>query len=109
MRKKSLMKDYFARAGVRTPRWKIASTLEDATAWATKVGYPIVGKPDSGVGAANTFKIHNKDELKAFFSSKPEGDFILEEFISGVIFTFDGLADRDGQVLFRSSLRNTWA
>lgn len=105
MRKKSLMKDNFALAGVRTPSWKIASGFKEAASWAKKTGYPLVAKPDSGVGAANTFKIHNKDELKAFFASKPEGDFILEEFISGVIFTFDGLADRDGQVLFRSSLR----
>lgn len=105
MRKKSLMKDFFARAGVRTPRWKIASTLKDATAWAKKVGYPIVGKPDSGVGAANTFKIRNADDLKSFFSAKPEGDFLMEEFISGVIFTFDGLTDRDGRIVFCSSLR----
>ena len=105
MRRKSLMKDYFTRAGVRTSRWKIASTLEEATAWAKRVGYPIVAKPDSGVGASDTFKISNADELESFFSVKPEGDFIMEEFISGVIYTFDGLTDSDGRIIFRSSLR----
>ena len=29
----------------------------------------------------------------------------MEEFISGVIFTFDGLTDRDGRIVFCSSLR----
>ena len=64
-----------------------------------QTGYPLVAKPDIGVGAAKTFKLHNKNELEAFFSFKPDVDYILEEFIEGDIITFDGLTDRDGYLV----------
>ncbi|HOO90630.1 MAG TPA: ATP-grasp domain-containing protein [Syntrophales bacterium] len=105
MRHKSLMKKGFAEAGVRTPKWRIATSLKDALAWVAETGYPLAIKPDSGVGASNTFRIESEKDLEDFFAKKPEGDFIMEEFITGTIFTFDGLTDRDGRILFCSSLR----
>ena len=36
-----------------------------------ETGYPLVAKPDIGVGAAATYKIHDEKELKAFFESRP--------------------------------------
>ncbi len=62
-----------------------------------------MAKPDIGVGAARTYKIHNLDELKKFFSEKPPIDYILEEFIQGIICTFDGLTDHDGNLVFFTS------
>jgi hypothetical protein len=63
-----------------------------------------VAKPDIGVGAAATYKIHNEEELKKFFATKPSVDYLFEEFISGQIVTFDGLTDRDGTPVFVNSL-----
>jgi len=56
-----------------------------------KSGYPLIAKPDSGVGAANTYKIDDEKGLKDFFLTKPAVDYLIEEFIQGDIFSFDGL------------------
>ena len=63
----------------------------------------MVAKPDIGVGAAKTYKIHNLQELERFFTEKPKIDYILEEFIDGAICSFDGLTDRDGNLVFYTS------
>lgn len=100
IKRKSLMKQTFIRAGVAIARGKVAHTLAEARRLAKDLGYPLVAKPDVGVGAAKTYKIHNLQELEKFFEQKPPMDYILEEFIQGTICSFDGLADRDGKPVF---------
>ena len=55
------------------------------------------------MGASHTYKIRNDRELEEFFHKKTREDYIMEEFISGDIYTFDGLADRDGNAIFYTS------
>lgn len=105
MRRKSLMKEHFARAEVRTPLWHLATCPADAEDWVKKTGLPIVAKPDGGVGASDTFLIATDGELAQFLSEKAGAGFIMEEYIHGRIFTFDGLADRSGRIVFCSSLQ----
>jgi hypothetical protein len=104
IKRKSLMRETFARAGVRVARGKVVKTREDADSLLAETGYPLVAKPDVGVGAAATYKIHNETELQAFFESKPTVDYLFEEFVNGQIVTFDGLTDRDGTPVFTNSL-----
>ncbi len=104
-KRKSLMKQTFIEAGVKVARGKVVRTLAEAKRLIRETGYPVVAKPDIGVGAAATYKIHNLEELKQFFEQKPPVDYIMEEFIDGVICTFDGLADQDGLPVFHSSLQ----
>jgi len=103
VKKKSLMKQTFIKAGIAVAQGKVAHTVSDAKRLIKQIGYPVVAKPDVGVGAAKTYKIHNLAELEAFFAEKPAVDYILEEFIDGVICTFDGLTDRDGNLVFFTS------
>ncbi len=103
IRLKSRMKERFQQAGVATARWQRVTALPQARRFATKAGYPIVAKPDGGVGAALTFKIHDGEELKAFFAQKPDVPYIMEEFVDGTICTFDGLTDREGNPVFYTS------
>ena len=103
MRRKSLMKQKFAKAGVDVAKGSVIQNLKDAKRFIDEVGYPIVAKPDCGVGASSTFKITNDNELIGFFNVKPPDDYIFEEFIQGQIFTFDGLTDKDGKVVFFTS------
>ena len=63
-------------------------------------GYPVVLKPDAGVGALNTCRIENDGDLVAAFNSGSSVDLIAEEFITGELFSFDGLVDRDGRLIF---------
>jgi hypothetical protein len=103
IKRKSLMKKKFITAGVEAARGKVVSKLSEAKRLVDEIGYPVVAKPDIGVGAAKTYKIHNQNELERFFEEKPVVEYILEEFIDGDIFTFDGLTDRQGNLVFFTS------
>ncbi len=100
IKQKSLMKEVFRSAGVQVARGRVVRSLEDARQLIAETGYPVVAKPDSGVGAAKTFKIMNDQDLKSFFAQAPSVDYIMEEFVDGIIMSFDGLADRDGNLVF---------
>jgi len=97
------MKKMFIKAGVAVARGKVAHNLAQAKKLVEEIGYPLVAKPDNGVGAARTYKIHNLQELTSFFEQKPPAAYILEEFIPGMICTFDGLTDLDGNLVFYTS------
>lgn len=103
MRRKSKMKQMFSKAGVDVAKGKVIHDVNEAKQFIDEIGYPIVAKPDSGVGAAYTFKITNDSELASFFNQKSPTDYLLEEFIRGQIFTFDGLTDKVGKVVFYTS------
>jgi biotin carboxylase len=103
IKRKSQMKKTFIKAGIPVARGKVVHTLAEGRRLLREVGYPVVAKPDVGVGAAKTYKIHNAEELEQFFTQKPLIDYILEEFITGTICTFDGLTDRDGNLVFFTS------
>jgi len=100
VKRKSAMKEIYRTAGVRVALGAVVRTLADARRLVAETGYPVVAKPDVGVGASSTFKIRDEGELCAFFDRKPPVDYIIEEFIQGKIFSFDGLADRDGNLVF---------
>ena len=96
---KSGMKKYFNAAGVKTARYILVSSLEESLKFVDQVGYPVFAKPDSGVGAADTFKIRNLEELKHFHEVKPNEVYIMEEFLDGSIVSFDGIANRQAEVV----------
>lgn len=107
IRRKSMMKEVFCKAEVDVPRGGLIKDIEGAGKWIDEVGYPVVVKPDRGVGAAHTHKLESADDLERFFHEKPDQTFILEEFIPGEIYSYDGLVNRDGEVVFAVSTRYT--
>jgi hypothetical protein len=100
---KSRMKARFIAAGVPVAQGRVVRTPDEARLLIAETGYPVVAKPDIGVGAAHTYRINDEAELNRFFEEKPPIDYIMEEFISGVIYSFDGLADRAGNPVFFTS------
>jgi predicted ATP-grasp superfamily ATP-dependent carboligase len=100
IRRKSRMKDKFREAGVPVARGRVIRTLDDARSLVRETGYPVIAKPDDGVGAIATYRLDNNQDLDDFFEAKPDTDYILEEFISGTIYSFDGLADGNGRPVF---------
>lgn len=96
---KSGMKKYFQKAGVKTARYILVSSYEESLKFVDEVGYPVFAKPDSGVGAADTFKIKNEEELKHFHEVKPNEVYIMEEFLDGSIVSFDGIANSKSEVV----------
>ena len=100
MRKKSLMKQKFIENGIPAARGKVVNNIAEAEELTKELGYPIVAKPNKGVGASNTYKITNHEDWENFFRTKTNEEYIAEEFIEGTICTYDGLVDGNGQVVF---------
>jgi hypothetical protein len=100
IRRKSRMKDKFGEAGVPVARGQVIRTAADARDLIRETGYPVIAKPDDGVGAIATYRIENDQDLDDFLESKPETDYIMEAFVAGTIYSFDGLADRSGNPVF---------
>ncbi|MFH1980967.1 MAG: carboxylate--amine ligase [Pseudomonadota bacterium] len=100
IRRKSRMKETFREAGVPVAAGAVADSPEEARRLIRTTGYPVVAKPDAGVGALDTYRLESDSDLVTFFRHKPPVDYILEAFINGPIYSFDGLADRNGGLLF---------
>ena len=66
------------------------------------MGYPVVVKPDNGVGANNTYKLKCDEDLQYFFATKDDNVYIMEEFVNGYVQTYDAIIDSKGQPLFES-------
>lgn len=103
VRSKAAMKAYFARAGIPTARCHVIDDPESALAFAHQVGYPVVVKPDRGVGAAGTGKIDSDDALRRFLNDRdPAVPYLMEEFINGQVQTYDAIIDSRGEPIFES-------
>ena len=100
---KSGMKPVYQKAGIPTARCHKVSTEAAAREFvAANGGYPVIAKPDVGVGAANTWKLENDDQLAAFFREKPDVPYLIEEFVVGDIRSYDAITDSKGEPLFES-------
>ena len=104
IKEKSEMKKYYAEGQVPTARQIRAAEGEEAVKqFAIKTGYPIIAKPDVGVGASGTYKIHDDKELKQFYETEPDYTrYVVEEFITGEICSYDAVISREGEPIFES-------
>ena len=100
--RKSEMKKVFVDAGIPTARQHIVTDLAGGKAFAAKTGYPLIAKPDIGVGAHGVFKLNNEADLEAFYQNLPDAPYVMEEFLSGDICTYDAVIDSQCEPLFES-------
>lgn len=100
---KSKMKKFYEEAGIKTARYHLVTNLDEGLQFIEKVGYPVVVKPDNGVGAAKTYKISNQDELENFYQEEHVTQYIMEEFVNGLIISYDGIANLDKDIIFETS------
>ncbi len=103
IRRKSKMKARFQQAGIPVARGRVVANVDEARELIAATGYPVVAKPDAGVGAIDTFRLDTDADLTSFFQNKPDGDYIMEAFVDGRIYSFDGLTDRDGNLVFHTA------
>lgn len=105
---KSGMKKVFKKAGLEVAPSTLIGTMKDAVKFIKKHGYPVIVKPDRGVGALGTFKIDSPEKLEAFMAQRDALEdqtiYIMEAFVNGNIYSFDGLLDQNGDIVFQSSL-----
>ena len=102
-RYKSGMKAFYAKAGIPTARYHLVKDRESALEFAHKVGYPVVVKPDNGVGANATYKLRSDEDMDYFFATKDNSiGFIMEEFVNGEVRTYDAIINSKGEPVFES-------
>lgn len=100
---KSEMKKYFEKANVKCAKYHLSDNLENTIKFAEEVGYPLFVKPDVGVGAANSYKINNLADLASFYQNQPKETYIFEQFVDGEIYSFDGITNSKGEIIFKDS------
>lgn len=102
IKKKSSMKEYYKKAGIPTARLHMVSTIEAAREFIKQVDYPVIVKPDVGVGANDTYELKNEDDLKAFFANDHNISYVMEEFVPGKILSYDAILDNKSQPLMEA-------
>ena len=99
---KSKMKERYALAGIPVARFHLVDTQEACAAFIQEVGYPVIVKPDNGVGASSTYKLTSDEELADFFRTKEDVEYIMEEFIDATVNSYDAIVDSHGEPLFET-------
>jgi len=103
LKKKSRMKQLFKELGLPVARGERIADIKQAMDLADTLGYPLILKPDEGVGAGGIYRVDNKNQLKSHLYQIKE-NYLIEEFIEGDMVTYDGLTDYDGNIVFENSL-----
>ena len=103
IRRKSHMKVTFKSAGVPVAAGRVVRSEADARSFVAETGYPVVAKPDTGVGALDTYRLDHEADLAEFFRNKPDVEYIMETFVDGPIYSFDGLTDGHGRIVFHTA------
>ncbi|MBR1584530.1 MAG: ATP-grasp domain-containing protein [Clostridia bacterium] len=100
---KSGMKPYYQQAGIATARYHIVDDFDGCMAFIREVGFPVIVKPDNGVGASHTYKLDDENELGAFLAERDQGvRFIMEEFVTAEVNSYDAIIDSQGNPIFET-------
>ena len=102
IKEKSLMKKLYLEAGIPTARQHFVSTPEAGREFISLVGYPVIVKPNIGVGAHDTWKLENDADFDAFYANLPPVPYVMEEYIQGDVVSYDGIFDSNCEPLFEN-------
>lgn len=97
---KSKMKEFYKLAKVPVARYKFCTDINSDLKFIDEVGYPVVVKPDVGVGASKTYRISSPKDLEAFYKNGFNVPYIIEEYIEGNIVSLDGVCNSQGDIIF---------
>lgn len=100
---KSKMKEFYTKAGIPVARYHLVDNWDGCKAFIDEVGYPVITKPDNGVGASDTHKISSDEDLAHFFETKmPNVTYIMEEFVLAEVNSYDAIIDSNGDPIFET-------
>ncbi len=98
---KSRMKENYEKAGIPVARFHMVDNYENCKEFIDSIGgYPVIVKPDNGVGASDTHKLKSDEDLKHFLDNRMNISYIMEEFITGDVISFDAIVNSKGDVIF---------
>ena len=105
IKEKSKMKKAYKKADVPFCDYSLVTTLAKAKKFIEKVGYPVITKPDNGVGASDTQRIKDENELKEFFENRNKDiKYIMEEYVEGELVSYDAIIDSKGEPIFETGI-----
>lgn len=102
VKSKSAMKEYYKKAGVKVAMYCLPTDINVSRKFVKQAGYPVIVKPDRGVGAEDTFKISSDEELEKFHSERDTSVYIMEEFIDAEVNSYDAIIDSHGSPVFET-------
>jgi phosphoribosylaminoimidazole carboxylase (NCAIR synthetase) len=103
-REKDHMKEVLRAAGVPVARSSLARSLAEVRAFVDAVGFPVIVKPQAGLGSRATFRLEGPDDLAALASPTPEAPLQIEEFVRAREHTCETVTVR-GTPVWRSGTR----
>lgn len=95
-RDKVVMKQTILAAGLKAPVYNELNAYEDALAFARQHGFPLIIKPRNGAASIGVMKIDSLQALEEARASISLEDSQIEQYIEGVIYHVDGIADNSG-------------
>lgn len=99
---KSQMKPFYAEAGIKAARYCLADSPGACKKFIDEVGYPVIVKPDNGVGANDTHRLCSDDDLIQFFATKLPLRYIMEEYIDATVNSYDAIVNSKGEPIFET-------
>ena len=99
---KSQMKPFYAEAGIKAARYCLADSPRACKKFIDEVGYPVIVKPDNGVGANDTHRLCSDDDLVQFFATKLPVRYIMEEYIDATVNSYDAIVNSKGEPIFET-------
>ncbi len=101
---KSKMKEFYTKAGIPVARYHLVTDdIEGCREFLKVVGYPVIVKPDNGVGAEATYKLSCDEDLVNFMNTRPAHvPYIMEEFINAEIYSYDAIIDSKGEPIWEA-------
>jgi hypothetical protein len=102
-RSKMGMARIFDAAGIPHPGGQRVESAEQVRGFAREVGFPLIFKPDVGVGAGGAFRVSDEQALQEALK-RPLPGYVVQRLVPGRITTYDGLTDAEGRIIFDCSL-----
>ncbi len=101
-RDKQLMKERVAAAGLRVPHSARVRTVAEALAAQQRIGFPLIIKPITGAGSADTYRCDDMSDFKAaLVRMQHVREASCEEFVDGEEFTYDTICV-DGKPVYEN-------
>jgi phosphoribosylaminoimidazole carboxylase (NCAIR synthetase) len=103
-RDKDRMKEVLRAAGVPVARSALARSLAEVKAFVAQVGFPVIVKPQAGLGSRATYRVDDEANLAALAHPSADAPLQVEEFVRAREHTCETVTVR-GVPVWRSGTR----